>query len=105
MGNADIDVKLTPLQKKINAFYTEGQQQADKALAAKLWINDANVVVDKEHQVLPGQHLEHAQYREVIERDGSMQQKIRYRDVHDGDVTCIYNTIYKIKYPMKRISM
>lgn len=78
MGNADVNLKLTPLQKKINAFYTAGQQQSDKALAAKMWINDANVVVDKLKQTFPGEHLTNAQYKDVIERDGHMHQKIRF---------------------------
>lgn len=77
MGNADVNIRLTPLQKKINAFYTAGQQQSDKALAAKMWIDENNVVVDNLHQTLPGQHLINAQYKDVIERDGNMHQKIR----------------------------
>lgn len=77
MGNADIKTRLTQLQNRINEFYENGKQTAYKDVAPKLWINVKNVVVKKENQVLPGDHLIRAQYKDVIERDGSTDQKIR----------------------------
>lgn len=77
MGNSDIKTRLTKLQDRINEFYNEGKKSSNKEAAAKLWINEKNVVVKKEKEVLPGDHLVRAQYKDVIERDGSTQQKIR----------------------------
>lgn len=78
MGNADIHQNLNRLQDRINEFYTDGKQSDDKKAAADMWINDKNVVVKKDENVTPGSHLENAQYIDVIERDGSTQQKIRF---------------------------
>lgn len=82
MGNADVRPQAQPLQKRIDAMYTEGQAAAavdeqQRASAAKLWIDADHVVVAKEQHALPGDHLAEAQYRDVIERDGNMQLKIR----------------------------
>lgn len=77
MGNGDIRTRLNRLQDRINEFYNDGKKSDDKQKAAKLWINEKNVVVKKESQVLPGDHLVRAQYKDVIERDGSTDQKIR----------------------------
>lgn len=77
MGNSDVNSKLTRLQDRINAFYNEGKKLSDKELKAKMWINEKNVVVKKEQQTLPGDHLTKAQYKDVIERNGNMQIKIR----------------------------
>lgn len=78
MGNADLNTGLTPLQDQISTFYNNGKRSEDKKAAADMWIKDSNTVVKKEQQVFPGEHLTRAQYKEVIERDGSIQQKIRY---------------------------
>lgn len=77
MGNSDVNTRLTRLQDRINEFYNDGKKSSDKESAAQLWINDKNLVVKKESQVLPGDHLVRAQYKDVIERDGTMQQKIK----------------------------
>lgn len=77
MGNSDVNSKLTRLQDRINAFYNEGKQLDDKVLTAKMWINEKNVVVKKDQHTLPGDHLTNAQYKDVIERDGNMQIKVR----------------------------
>lgn len=77
MGNGDISTRVSRLQDRINEFYNAGKLSSDKVAAAKLWINEANVVVKKTKQVLPGDHLTVAQYKDVIERDGTMEQKIR----------------------------
>lgn len=77
MGNADVNTRLTRLQDRINEFYNEGKTSSNKEFAAKLWINEKNLVVKKEKQTLPGEHLVKAQYKDVIERDGSHETKIR----------------------------
>lgn len=82
MGNADVRPRAEPLQRKIAAFYTEAQTAAGqnpelKRQAARMWIDERNVVVPKAEHSLPGAHLEAAQYRDVIERNGNAQLKIR----------------------------
>lgn len=78
MGNGDIRTRLNRLQDRINEFYNDAKKSDDKQKASKLWINEKNVVVKKENHTLPGDHLVRAQYKDVIERDGSTDQKIRY---------------------------
>lgn len=78
MSNADVKTRLTRLQGRIKEFYEEGKKLSNKADAAKLWINEKNLIVDKKEQVLPGDHLTQAQYKDVIEREGPTEQKIRY---------------------------
>lgn len=80
MGNSDIKTRLTRLQNRINEFYNDAKK-ANSPNAFKLWINEKNVVVKKETEVLPGDHLIRAQYKDVIERDGSTDQKIRYNSL------------------------
>lgn len=77
MGNSDVNTRLSRLQDRINEFYTNGKKSSDKEAAAKLWISEKNLVVKKQTQVLPGDHLVRAQYKDVIERDGTMEHKIR----------------------------
>lgn len=76
MGNADVNQKLKNLQKRINTFYSDGKNFENKETAKKMWIKDNQIVVDKEIPVLPGEHLIKAQYKDVIERDGNIAQKI-----------------------------
>lgn len=78
MGNADIYQNLNRLQDRVNEFYTDGKLAEDKKAATDMWINDKNVVVKKNENITPGSHLAKAQYIDVIERDGSIQQKIRF---------------------------
>lgn len=77
MGNGDINTRVSRLQDRINEFYNAGKLSTDKNAKEKLWINDANVVVKKTKQVLPGDHLTVAKYKDVIERNGAMDQEIR----------------------------
>lgn len=76
MSNGDVSTRLAALQQRIVDFYEAGKS-ADKTKAAKLWITDKLTVVHKEKQTLPGEHLTRAQYKDVIERDGSFEKKIR----------------------------
>lgn len=89
MGNADVKTRLSRLQNRIQDFYEEGKKSSDKTTASKLWINEKNVVVSKEEPVLPGDYLPRTQYRDVIEREGPTEQKIRYETV--CGVICSYN--------------
>lgn len=78
MGNSDINTRLSRLQDRLQTFYNDGKKSEDKDAAGKMWINEKNLVVKKVDKVLPGEHLTKAQYKDVIERDGNMQQTIRF---------------------------
>lgn len=78
MGNSIVKTCSARFQSLIKEFYEQGKKSSDKTLASKLWINEKNVVVSKDEQVLPGDHLTRAQYKDVIEREGPFEQKIRY---------------------------
>lgn len=77
MGNGDVGRRLKKLQQRIQTFYSEGKASPDTAAALKMQINPKLTVVDKETPVLPGEHLVKAEYKDVIERDGSTAQKIK----------------------------
>lgn len=78
MGNLGVKQCSNHIQSLVKEFYEQGKASSDKASAAKLWINEKNVVISKEEQVFPGDHLTSAQYKDVIERTGPFEQKIRY---------------------------
>lgn len=77
MANSDVKTRLTRLQQRIEEFYENGKKSVNKAAAAQLWINEKNLVVHKEHPILPGEHLTRAQYKDVIERGGAIEANIR----------------------------
>lgn len=80
MGNADLNSRLVRLQHRIEEFYEKAKLVDPKTKeeeASKLWINDKNLIVTKKEHSLPGEHLVRAQYKDVIERDGTTEQKIR----------------------------
>lgn len=77
MGNADVNVKLQNLQKRLKTFYEDGKKFENKDTALKMWIKDSQLVVDKAVPVLPDEHLNNAKYKDVIERDGNIAQKIK----------------------------
>lgn len=77
MANTEVKKRLSRLQNRIQEFYEEGKISSDKELAQKLWINEKNVVIAKKEKVLPEEHLSRAQYKDVIEREGPTEQKIR----------------------------
>lgn len=97
MGNGDIRTRLNRLQDRISEFYNDGKKSNDKQKASKLWINEKNVVVKKKNHALPGDHLVRAQYKDVIERDGSSDQKIRYYfdyiTVIMATISCIFHLV------------
>lgn len=77
MGNVDLKTRLLRLQNRITEFYENGKKSNNKEAAAKLWINAKNLVVKKEKETSPGEHLIRAHYKDVIEREGPIEQKIR----------------------------
>lgn len=80
MTNSDAareKAQLERLQKRVDSFYKRGQEAQDKAGAANLLIKPDLVLHEKEESIMPKEYLERAGYKDVIERDGSMTQKIR----------------------------
>lgn len=77
MSNADANSNVEQLQTGLKDWYNNGVDSVDKAVASKLWIDDKHTVVDKNELVFPGNHLVSANYKDVIERDGSTSQTIR----------------------------
>lgn len=77
MGNSDVKTRLTRLQNRIEEFYEDGKKSGNKEAATKLWINENNLVVKKDKDVLPGDHLTRAQYIDVIERWIPLESNIR----------------------------
>lgn len=78
MSNADINLRLKKLQSRIGTFYDDGKKSSNKDGAKKMAIEEKYTVVAKETPILPGDHLIRASYKDVIERDGSTSQKIRF---------------------------
>lgn len=77
MSNADANSNVAQLQTGLKDWYDNGVENADKAVASKMWIDEKHTVVAKNELVLPGDHLVIANYKDVIERDASTSQKIR----------------------------
>lgn len=80
MTNSDAareKAQLERLQKRVDSFYKRGQEAQDKAGAANLLIKPDLVLHEKKESIMPKEYLERAGYKDVIERDGSMTQKIR----------------------------
>jgi len=77
MSNGDVNPNVKPLQTELRNWYGDGLEKVDKVIATDMWIDNKHTVVDKDTIVLPGDHLESALYKDVIERDGSTSQKIR----------------------------
>lgn len=77
MGNVDLKTRLLRLQNRIEEFYEDGKKSSNKEAAANMNIYPNNVVVKKDKETSPGEHLIQAQYKDVIEREGPIEQKIR----------------------------
>ncbi|XP_055619783.1 transferrin [Toxorhynchites rutilus septentrionalis] len=77
MGNGDINARFQRLQKRLQQFYEEAKNSANTEQASKMWVDRKNVLFDRENPVQPGDHLNRAQYKDVIERDGPYQYKIK----------------------------
>ncbi|XP_055551682.1 transferrin [Wyeomyia smithii] len=77
MGNGDINSRFQLLQQRLQQFYEEAKNSVASDKASQMWVDRRNVLVDREVPVLPGEHLNRAQYKDVIERDGPFQYKIK----------------------------
>ncbi|XP_053682480.1 transferrin [Sabethes cyaneus] len=77
MGNGDINSRFQRLQKRLQQFYETAKNSAAADQASQMWVDSKNVLFDREVPVLPGEHLNRAQYKDVIERDGPFQYKIK----------------------------
>lgn len=77
MGNGDINSRFQRLQKRLQQFYQDAKNSADTDKALKMWVDRKNVLVDRDVPVQPGDHLNRAQYKDVIERDGPFENKIK----------------------------
>lgn len=77
MGNGDINSRFQQLQPKLQQFYEEAKNSADVKKAAAMWVDQKNLLVNRVQPVLPGEHLNKAQYKDVIERDGPFESKIK----------------------------
>ncbi|XP_058830557.1 transferrin [Topomyia yanbarensis] len=77
MGNGDINDRFQRLQQRLQQFYEEAKNKANADQAAKMWVDRKNILFDRKVPVLPGDHLDRAQYKDVIERDGPFQYKIK----------------------------
>lgn len=83
MANADVRPRAAPLQQQIADLYELGKRraaaggEAERDRAARLLIDERNVVAAKAEHSLPGEHLDAANYRDVIERNADAQRPLR----------------------------
>lgn len=77
MGNGDINGRFQQLQPKLQQFYEDAKNSADIKKAAAMWVDQKNLLVDRAQPVFPGEQLNKAQYKDVIERDGPFESKIK----------------------------
>lgn len=77
MGNGDINNRFQRLQKRLQQFYEDAKNAANTDKASKMWVDRKNLLVDREVPVQPGDHLNRAQYKDVIERDGPFENKLK----------------------------
>lgn len=68
---------LGVLQERIQEFYNASKTYSNKTVTAKLGVLEKYTVVSSAIDITPGDHLNNAQYKDVIERDGTTEQKIR----------------------------
>lgn len=78
IGNGDTRRRMAQLQQRVQDFYNISRAGSDKLAASEMGISDKYLVVNKDIEITPGSHLNNAQYIEVIEREGSTEQKIRF---------------------------
>ncbi|XP_055585665.1 transferrin [Uranotaenia lowii] len=77
MGNGDINGRFQRLQKRLQQFYTEAKKSGNSDKAKKMWVDAKNILFDRGTPVLPGEHLNKAQNKDVIERDGPFEYKVK----------------------------
>ncbi|XP_059615126.1 transferrin [Phlebotomus argentipes] len=78
MGNGDLRGRYEKLQAELKDMFESGKSYSNKELAKRLLIQENTVLVSKDRPVLPGEHLTRAQYKDVIERLGPYEQKVRF---------------------------
>lgn len=78
MSNADSVSKKTDIQNYLKEYFNKGKTELTKDEAAHLFIKDTLTIYDNPEIIYPGQHLFKAQYKDVIERDGTEQGVIRF---------------------------
>lgn len=86
MANADVVKTIDELRTKISNLYSIGSQQHAAWLEKVLEINDKNA--PKESKIItPGDHLDKANYTDVIERDyGPPFRSIRFCVISDDEL-------------------
>lgn len=77
IANSDVKPFIAKLQQRVREYYESSKNYSNKTVAAKLGILDKYTVVNSEIAITPNDHLTNAQYKDVIERDGTTEQKIR----------------------------
>jgi hypothetical protein len=78
MGNGDIKQRYKKLQERLQRFYAQSLLSNNDGAKKKMWVDAKYQLVDREMPILPGDHLIKAQYKDVIERDGTMETKIKF---------------------------
>lgn len=69
--------ELKSLQERLQKFYTEGQTYEDEKAKKDMWISDKNLLTINEKPIYPEEHLVRAKYKDVIEREGAFDKKLR----------------------------
>lgn len=77
IGNGDMRKRVIRLQERLQEFYNASKTASDKQSAIGLGVYDKYVLVNRIDDITPAEHLNNAQYTDVIERDGNTHQEIR----------------------------
>lgn len=78
MSNADTVAQKSVMQGYLSDFFEQGKTRLTKDEAAHLFIKDTLTTYNNPEVIYPGAHLFKAQYKDVIERDGTEQGVIRF---------------------------
>nr|AYV99626.1 venom polypeptide [Dolopus genitalis] len=85
MTNADTvkgQENLKTLQNRLDTFFHNGRA-VEKSAAEHLLIKPDLILHEKKETIMPKEYLERAGYKDVIERDGSMAEKVRFCITND----------------------
>lgn len=78
MSNADTVSQKSVIQGYLSDYFEQGKTKLTKDEAAHLSIKDTLTTYNNTEVIYPGSHLFKAQYKDVIERDGTEQGVIRF---------------------------
>ena len=78
MGNDDITHRYQKLQERLQRFYAQALKSNNADAKKKLWVDPKYQLFNREIPIIPGDHLIKAQYKDVIERDGTTEYKIKF---------------------------